>query len=256
VFRSRVHQLKLGLLIAILSVAAACGPFGDDDDDPPRQPTATREIIVATFTPTEVVPPDVQTATAEAQATGAAMTATELARNPPPTPTFANPTVPEGELLTPPLATITSPTGEIPSMHGSHGWVFSDALETVSAFQVPFIDLNEHEPVTVANGAELVISLSGTEYRTPPLTMDVGVYNFDENSGIPISQTGEVGSELWFVVKTDPDQQLDLDPGDPRFTIDVPPGHYAIRVQGHWPDHPSVTSTPIFVTWAFNVEVA
>jgi hypothetical protein len=46
------------------------------------------------------------------------------------------------------------------------------------------------------------------------------------------------------------------DGGDPRFTIDVPPGHYAIRVQGHWPDHPSVTSTPIFVTWAFNVEVA
>jgi hypothetical protein len=28
-----------------------------------------------------------------------------------------------------------------------------------------------------------------------------------------------------------------------------------IRVQGFWPEHPEVASTPVFVTWVFNVEV-
>ena len=85
---------------------------------------------------------------------------------------------------------------------------------------------------------ELSISLSGRELLTPPLTMEGGVYNFDENSGIPTSRTGEAGNDLWFVVKTEPDQDLDLDPVNARFTIDVPPGHYVIQVLGRWPDHP------------------
>ena len=48
-------------VILILSLGA-CGPFGDDDDDSgdnpnPAQPTATRAVVISTFTPTAVVAP-------------------------------------------------------------------------------------------------------------------------------------------------------------------------------------------------------
>lgn len=176
-----------------------------------------------------------------------------MAINPPLAPTPAVATVPEDQLLTPPMATITSPSGMIPATLGSYGWVFNDTPGSVVALTAP-ITMFEHEPTTIMNGAELEIGLSGEELRTPPVEMEAAVYNFDENSGFPTSPQGGSANELGFAVKTDPDQQLEIDPSSPSFTIDVPPGHYAIRVQGNWPPQPGAR-TPIYVTWVFNVEV-
>jgi hypothetical protein len=153
-------------LTALVPLVAACGPFGDNDGNPPRQPTATREIVVATFTPTEVVPPDIQPATSEARETAAALTATEIAVNPPPTPTFANPTVPEDLLLTPPNATLASPAGEIAAVTGSYAWSYSDHPTSVVEIQAPMLDLL-HAPVTIANGSELTLSLFGRVSTAP-----------------------------------------------------------------------------------------
>lgn len=252
----RIRTLaRVLLVLAMLVVSAACNPLaGDEEATATSPPTPTREVIVATFTPTEVILAEDQTATAEAQATGAAQTATERALNPQPTPTFANPTVPPEDLLTPPMATLHAGDEEIPASLGSYGWVFGDTLGTVSAITAPIVQF-EHDPVDVENGQEITISFSGREFRSPLERMDGGIYNFEDNSAFPTNQQGEVGDELAFVVNADPDQLLELDPSDPQFTIDVPPGHYAIRIQGHWPAHPQVTSTPIFATWIFNVNV-
>jgi hypothetical protein len=242
-------------MVSSLVLAIGCNPLAGEDPTATRPPVPTRAVVVATFTPTAVVPPAEQTATAAAEATDAALTATEFALNPPPTPTLANATVPPEDLLMPPAATLTGPAGAIPATTGSFGWVFSDELGTVAAVEVPLVQF-EHEPATVAGGQVFRLALSGREFRSLPLSIEGGVYNFEENSGIPLNPQGGTSDEPAFALKTDPDQSLALNPGDAHFTLDVPPGHYAIRLQGRWPPFPGVTSTPIFVTWVFNVIVA
>ncbi len=253
-----MRMRRYGWLLAgvlLWAALAACNPLADDNDATSTAPAEpTREVIVATFTPTEVVPPESQTATAEAEETEAALTATEIAQNPAPTSTFANPTVPPEDLLSPPLATLQASDVSIPATIGSYGWVFGDTPPTVSAFSVPIVQF-EHETVMAERGQQFTVAFSGPEFRSPPEALEGGIYNFADNSAYPTNQQGEVGDELAFVVNGEPDQALNLDPASLEFTLDVLPGHYAVRIQGHWPDHPQVTSTPIYVTWIFNVTV-
>jgi hypothetical protein len=253
---SRRLYLLWSLAAVLLLAIGACSPFGGDgdDDDAPASPTATREIIMMTFTPTEVVPPEQLTSTAIARET--AVPATQTARANLPTPTPANPTVAPEELLTPPQARLETPEGLVDSQLSSYAWQFDDEAETFARIDAPIVQF-VGEPAPVASGDELTLQLYGEAYRTPPLELEIEVYNFDENSAIP-SSGQQVGDELAFAIKTDPDQRVTAgNPATPSFVIDVPPGHYAIRAQGRWGPNPNpmFASFQLFVTWVFNVEV-
>lgn len=238
----------------LLLLAGACSPFGDDDDDASASPTATRLIIVSTFTPTEVIPPEAQTATAAARETSAP--ATQTARANLPTPTPANATVSPEDLLTPPFARLETPDGLVDAYPSSYSWQFDDEAETFARIDAPIVQF-EGDPAPVVNGAEITMSYYGQSYRTPPFELEIEVYNFDENSAVP-SSGQQVGDQLAFAIKTDPDQRMIADePANPSFILDVPPGHYAIRIQGRWGPNPNpmFASFQLFVTWVFDVEV-
>jgi hypothetical protein len=250
---TRIYLLWAAAAVLLLAIGA-CSPFGGDDDDDDAAPSATREIIMSTFTATEVVPPEDQTATAAARETSAP--ATQTARANLPTPTPANATVSPEDLLTPPFARLETPDGLVDAYLSSYAWQFDDEAETFARIDAPIVQF-EGDPAPVVNGAELSMSYYGESYRTPPFELEIEVYNFDENSAIP-SSGQQVGSELAFAIKTEPDQRVIADdPATPSFILDVPPGHYAIRIQGRWGQNPisMFASFQLFVTWVFDVEV-
>ena len=249
------NLLRIGGLACCFVVACvACNPLDSDDNSPTPPAAQTREVIVSTFTATEVVPPEEQTATAGARETSAAMTATEIAINPPATPTFAMAT-PE-EILTPPLARLVRSDGQsIEATLSSYSWQFSDEIQTFFVAEAPITQF-EHDPVSVANGAQFTIELFGEEYRQPPLELLGALYDFESNSAFPVGPDGQPGSELGFAIRTAPAQNLDLEPANPAFAIDVPPGRYALWIQGRWGEHPDPRlDEPIFVTWVFNLDI-
>lgn len=258
--RLNLRQILPALLCAALIAAtlAACGPLGDDDDDDAGNdnaaggaPTATREVVMATFTATEVVPPAGQTATAEAQATAAE--ATREARGSLPTPTPAL-TVEEETILYPPRTRLQTPNQLTEGYLSTYSWQFNDEAQTYSAIEAPITVLEQGDPVQVDNGDQLAIVYYGEEYRSPPQQLEVAVYDFETNSAIPTSGQAEA-DEPAFAIRTDPVQTLRVDPNDPSFAIEgFTPGHYIIWVQGRWGQHP-LLDRPIFVTWVYDIEI-
>lgn len=255
-----LRRLLPALVLALILAASlgACGPFGDDDDDGnddnpgPSQPTATREVIMATFTPTEVIPPAGQTATEAAQQTALAATQTARANLPTPTPATE---INEEDILYPPRARLQTPGEIVEGYLSTYSWQFSDQAQTYSAIEAPIVVLEQGDPVALKNGDALAILYYGDEYRRPPEQLEVAIYEFEPNSAIPISETGEQADEPAFAIRVDPVQNLRVDPVDPSFTIQgFPPGHYIIWAQGRWGPHP-VLERQIFVTWVFDIEI-
>lgn len=249
------RPILLLLAAATLLGALACSPFGDDDPEPttPRPTPTEREVIVATFTPTEVIPPAEQTATAAAAQTAAAeLQATRAAL---PTPTPAADIDPE-TLLWPPRARLETGSALIESYLGTYSWQFNDPDQTYANIDAPIIVLNQGDPAQVTNNEQLAIRLYGEEYRTPPQQLEVAIYDYEANSATPISpQTGEAADEPGFAIRTDPLQSLRVDPASPTFSLaGFPPGHYIIWAQGRWGQHPAL-ARQLFVTWIFDVEV-
>ncbi|CAN5612365.1 hypothetical protein BH23CHL2_BH23CHL2_20430 [soil metagenome] len=257
------RRLLPALLLSALLVAGllgACSPLGDDDDDDANndtpgtnQPTATtREVVMSTFTPTEVVPPDQKTATAEAEQTAAVATQTARAGLPTPTP---EPSADSRDALSPPLARIETPDTLVESYLGSYSWQFSDDAETYADIGAPTIPLNQGDPAQFENGAQISIRYYGDEYRTPPLELEVAVYDFEANSATPLSPQGQATDDPAFTIRTDPVQNLRVDPDDPAFTLQgFAPGHYVLWVQGRWGQHPAL-ERQLFVTWVFDIEI-
>ncbi|MEZ4520874.1 MAG: hypothetical protein R3A46_04370 [Thermomicrobiales bacterium] len=249
-----LRRAALALLLFAMIAAAfgACTPFGDDDDDDETDAAAatpTREVVMATFTATEVVPPDQQTATAEAQQTAAA--ATQAARASLPTPTAAA-TV--EDLLYPPRTRLETPGELVDSYLGTYSWQYSDDDQTYAAIEAPIVVLERHDPTELQNGDNLSIRYYGDEYRTPPAQLEVAIYDFESNSAVP-SSSQATGDEPAFAIKTDPVQNLRVDPADPSFTLQgFPPGHYVIWAQGRWGQHPAL-DRQLFVTWVFDIEI-
>lgn len=261
-FRRRLLPALLIFTIVLTALVAACSPLGgDDDDDPtntenaaPRDPTATREIVMSTFTATEVVEPEGQTATAEAQGTAAA--ATQAARDSLPTPTPANPEVSEEELLWPPRTRLETPDELVEGYLGTYSWQFRDVDETFAEIEAPILLLDQGDPVQLTNGEQLSIRYYGDEYRTPPRQLEVAIYDYESNSATPINpQTGEPAEGEAFAINSEPVQTLRVDPAQPSFTLQgFTPGHYVIWAQGRWGQHP-VLDREIFVTWVFDIEI-
>ena len=244
------------LLIALLG---ACGLSGDDDDDEgdsgpgPGQPESTRVVVMSTFTPTEVVPPAGKTATEEAQELARIGTATAAAGLPTPTPAVTP--LEEEELLWPPRTRLEAAGKLSDSYLGSYSWQFSDDIQTFGAIDSQITALNQGDPVEIQNGDTLTIRYYGDEYRSPPLRLDVAIYDFESNSAIPVGPSGEQGEGPAFSVRTEPLQSMQIDPANPTITIDgFPPGHYVIRAQGNWGQHP-VIARPLFVTWLYDIEI-
>ena len=260
-FRRRLLPALLISTLALVALIGACSPLGDDDDDDANtenaasgQSTATREVVMATFTPTEVVEPEDQTATAEAE--GIAADATRTARAGLPTPTPANPEVDPEELLWPPRARLETPGALVESYLGTYSWQFRDADETFAEIDAPILALNQGDPAQVANGDNLAIRYYGDEYRTPPRQIEVAVYDYESNSATPINpQTGEPAEGDAFAINAEPIQTLRVDPADPSFALQgFEPGRYVIWAQGRWGQHP-VLERELFVTWVFDVEI-
>ncbi len=249
------RRLLPALIFAAILILAigACGPLGGDDDDDdnpaPSQPTATREVVISTFTATEVVAPADKTATQEAQQ--ADLDASATARANLPTPTSAATIT---DVLYPPQTRLQTPNQLTESYLSTYSWQFNDEVKTYSAIEAPITVLEQGPPVEVNNGDQLAIIYYGSEYRTPPLQLEVAIYDFETNSAIPVSQTGQ-SDQLAFAIKTEPLQNLRVDQANPTFVIDgFPPGHYIIWAQGRWGQHP-VIDRPLFVTWVFDIEI-
>lgn len=259
-FQRRLLPALLISALAIVALLGACSPFSDDDDNPtatapPEQsdPTATREVVMATFTPTEVVPPDQLTATAEAAGTSQA--ATREARDSLPTPTLAH-DIDEEDILTPPQSRLETPSQLIDSYTGTFSWQFDDPDQTYADIQAPIVLLNQGDPAQVNNGDQIALRYYGEHYRTPPRQLEVAVYDYESNSATPLNpQTGEPAEVPAFAINADPVQTLRVDPADPTFTLEgFPPGHYVIWTQGRWGQHPAL-DRQLFVTWVFDIEI-
>jgi hypothetical protein len=243
---------------ALLVLLGACGPLGGDDDDDTgpeasntRQPTATRDVIVSTFTPTPLLDSADKTATQEAQQAVGAATATHRAGLPTPTP--AN-EIDEADILYPPRARLELPDRLADGYLGSYSWQFADEAQTFGVIDAPIIVLEQGPPIEVANGDDLALIYYGATFRTPPEQLEVAIYDFESNSAVPASEQAQ-GDELAFVIRTDPIQNLRVDPAAPSFTLQgFIPGHYTIWAQGHCGQHP-VLNRPIFVTWIFDIEI-
>ena len=245
-----------GLLLLALGLGA-CSPFGDDDDDSddngPGIATPTREVVVSTFTPTEVVRPDGLTATSVAEETAAAETATARANLP--TPTTPPSEVDPEELLWPPRTRLETPGLLSDSYLGTYSWQFTDTDQTYANIEAPIIPLSQGDPVEVANGDTVTIRYYGDEFRAPPQQIEVAIYDFESNSAIPVGPQGQQGEGLAFAIKTGPLQNLRVDPSEPTFTLTgFAPGHYVIWTQGRWGQHP-LLDRQIFVTWVFDIEI-
>ena len=244
------------MLIALLGACSVSG--GDDDDEGeagpgPNQPTSTRVVVMSTFTPTEVVPPAGKTATEEAQLQARIETETAAAGLPTPTPAVTE--LPEEDLLWPPRTRLEAAGKLTEGYLGSYSWQFSDDIQTFGAIDSQITALNQGDPVEIQNGDTLTIRYYGEEYRSPPLRLDVAIYDFESNSAIPVGPGGEQGEGLAFSVRTAPIQSMQIDPANPTITIGgFSPGHYVIRAQGHWGDHP-VIARPLFVTWLYDIEI-
>lgn len=254
------RRLLPALILAAILVTAfgACSPLGDDDDSEgdnnpnASSPTATREVVMSTFTPTEVVPPEGQTATVVAGQT--AVAATREARSLLPTPTPAV-EIAEEDILYPPRTRLQTPDQLTESYLSTYSWQFSDDAQTYSAIEAPITVLEQGEPVETENGDQLSIVYYGQEYRSPPRQLEVAIYDFESNSAIPQTEGGETADEPAFAIRTDPVQNLRVDPVDPTFTLEgFAPGHYVIWAQGRWGQHP-VIDRPLFVTWVYDIEI-
>jgi len=252
------RPLLLLLAAATLLGALACSPFGDDDDDAEAnaaRPTRTPiPVVMATFTPTEVVEPADQTATAAAQQT--AIAEQQATRAALPTPTPANPEVDPEQLLWPPRARLETGSALVESYLGTYSWQFNDPDQTYANIDAPIIVLNEGDPAPVTNDEQLAIRLYGEEYRTPPQQLEVAVYDYEANSATPVNpQTGAQSDEPGFAIRTEPLQTLRVDPANPTFSLaGFRPGRYIIWAQGRWGQHPAL-ARQLFVTWIFDVVI-
>lgn len=263
--------MRLAVLasLALLLIAACSVPFIDDDDEDASGATPTeREVRIATFTPTSSEPtptPDiVETAAAEQTAFLETAEAQEEAAGPSPTPDpdapEPTPTIELEDPISPPMTRMLLNGETLEPALSSYTWQFSDQALTLARILAPIVDMTD-EQFIVSRGTELGIEFYGAEYRRPPDSLEVRVFDFEENSATPISAiTGaSPDEELAFAIKTEPDQFVKLDPqGDRIFEIDVPPGHYAVQVRGDWGPHPRpelADQFPIYVTWVFNVVV-
>ena len=254
-----LRRLLVALCVAAILAAplGACGPFGDDDGangDPDAftiPPTATREVVMSTFTPTAVVSDADKTATVQAGQSAGAGTATARAGLPTPTPAID---IDEEDILYPPRTRLETPGQLVDSYLGTYSWQFSDQTQTYGSIEAPIIVLEQGDPVELSNGDDLALSYYGNEYRRPPQQLEVAVYDFASNSAVPTSGQAQA-DEPAFAIRTDPVQNLRVDPLDPTFTLQgFAPGHYIIWAQGRWGQHP-VLDRPIFVTWVFDIEI-
>ncbi len=249
--------VALFLSAAVIFTAGACSPLGDDDGvegASMNPPTATldRQIVMSTFTPTEVISDDLKTATSEAK--DAADFATATYRAGLPTPTTDTSVNPE-DLLWPPRTRLETPSELVEAYVSTYSWQFSDVDQTYAAIEAPITPLNQGDPVQIRNGDQLALRYYGDEFRAPPEQLEVSVYDFESNSAVPIGPQGQQGEGLAFAIKTDPLQTLRVDPADPTFVLDgFPPGHYIIWAQGRWGMHP-VLNRQIFVTWVYDIEI-
>lgn len=223
----------------LLLIITACGPFGGDDADPTATPIPT-EASQPTSAPTSE--PEATTSGTDSQSTPAEDSQSTPAAK---------------DALEPPNARLIAGDQSIEAAFGTYGWQFADEMQSFVVTRAPTVTMTS-DAMTVASGSELTVELFGEFYDPdePPQSMKLAIYDFDANSAIPTNQQGQIlSNEPVFVKQTAPVQQSDLDVASPSFTLDVPPGHYAVEVVGDWGQHPVVKKEHIMVTWVFNVIV-
>lgn len=248
----------------LLLTIAACGPFGDDDDDdatstPAATATATESDATATESDATASETEADsTATGEASATdeGADSTPSAEATEGGSSDGTA---VPEGtqQPLQPPQARLIVGDNSLDAAIGSYGWQFQDQMQSFIVSQSPLVTMTDNQ-MNVTQGTEVTFEIFGEFYdpSNPPPSLKLAIYDFSENSAIPLNTEGQATSDVpVFVKQTEPVQSSDLDPASPTFTLDVPPGMYAVEIVGDWGPHPKMDTRNIMVTWVFNVRV-
>lgn len=249
--------------LAVVAMLAACGPLGDDDEPttgPAISAGGASSPVMSTFTATIPGTTPEPLLTAAVRSTERAATATYQAVNPQPTATLPAgvPTQNPDDVLTPPMALLSDGDGSIDSKVGSYSWVYDDAARSYARIDAPLMEFTE-VALTTAGGSEMTMSIP--DVAEPVTGVELGVYDFADNTAIPTDQSGQPGDSLMFSPRVPAVMETTLTSLDESFALDVPPGQYLIQARAAWPDFNYRTQDgqtltfPLYITYVFNVIV-
>ena len=243
------------LTVVMLAITVSCGG-GDDNSNSGDENDEERTYTIQTFTPTVPGSTPEALVTRDARQTAAAVSATEIARNPPEVPATMTPGGPLDEAggIRPPVVSLNADSGQMDGVFGSYGWIDEES-ESYVLIQAPFYDVGDNG-LTVPAGGDMTFNI--LDEVDPPSEVNVSIFTWDENSAIPTDTEGNVGAHPWFAPRVAPVSTESFTAADPTFTMPDEPDRYVVQVEVRWPpdDRLDLVQQPIFASYAFTVYVS
>jgi hypothetical protein len=267
----RAGGLTIAATLVALAAFSAC-IVGDDDNLPDRRdgkPISTIPggssssggspvVMAATFTPTTVgdISSGNKTATAAVFATQTATLQPTTDASPATFPAgSATPTQAPNEVR-PPEGWLAAGKQRAIGAWGKWIWYEPRIFSAGGLELVPYVTLPP-AALTLPAGASAHVEFTGAP-AFPTTGGRVQVFNFDTNIAIPQDERGNIVGDTYAFVEQEPPVQEGQLGSDLRFTPNVPPGNYIVRVDTQWQAPPDVAAAlpgPMHVEYIFLLQV-